>query len=433
MEEVYRNKVKNREDLTQLDRIESVLEELLNSCNSGTSMVKSAVKPEASPNLENARECNVPLSVKGDETMANRARLRVCVGYNDDMSPVIKSITANSELELADRIVRAVLSSERRKEFVKESDPQEQKKPEKPPLPTFREYAEEWLKLYKEGKLKPTTMGDYRMVLNAHLYPAWGDKRLDEITTRGIQEFLNSKKDKARKTIQDMIMLLRVILESALRDQLIDVNPASDRRLVNPSNRKTVREALPVEDVQDIIANLGKLETMDQRYMALAIFTGMRRGEIIGLRWEDMDLSANVLHVRRNVTFPKGDNRPYIGTPKTESGNRDVPIMSALLEYLKPVGKPNAYVVGDDVKPITFSIHRRMMERIRRTIDLHGASTHVFRHSFATMLNDAGASVKTIQSIIGQTDFKTTADRYCHARDIRKHEAVQGVDKLLCS
>ena len=167
--------------------------------------------------------------------------------------------------------------------------------------------------------------------------------------------------------------------------------------------------------------------------MALAIFTGMRRGEIIGLRWEDVDLSANVLHVRRNVTFPKGDNRPCIGTPKTESGNRDVPIMSALLEYLKPVGKPNAYVVGDDVKPITFSIHRRMMERIRRTIDLHGASTHVFRHSFATMLNDAGASVKTIQSIIGQTDFKTTADRYCHARDIRKHEAVQGVDKLLCS
>lgn len=60
---------------------------------------------------------------------------------------------------------------------------------------------------------------------------------------------------------------------------------------------------------------------MDQRYMALAIFTGMRRGEIIGLRWEDVDLSTNVLHVRRNVTYPKGDNRPCIGTPKTESGN----------------------------------------------------------------------------------------------------------------
>ena len=95
----------------------------------------------------------------------------------------------------------------------------------------------------------------------------------------------------------------------------------------------------------------------------------------------------------------------------------------------------NKTVEVDHIYPLALyaNIHRRMMERIRRTIDLHGASTHVFRHSFATMLNDAGASVKTIQSIIGQTDFKTTADRYCHARDIRKHEAVQGVDKLLCS
>ena len=104
--------------------------------------------------------------------------------------------------------------------------------------------------------------------------------------------------------------------------------------MVNPSNRKTVREALPVEDVEDIIANLGKLETMDQHYMALAIFTGMRRGEIIGLRWGDIDFENNILHIQWNVTFPKGINDPYIGTTKTESGVRDIPIMPMLLDYL---------------------------------------------------------------------------------------------------
>ena len=172
---------------------------------------------------------------------------------------------------------------------------------------------------------------------------------------------------------------------------------------------------------------------MDELAQALAPVDAMRRGEIIGLRWGDIDLEGNILRVRRNVTYPKGTNDPYIGTTKTESGVRDIPIMPMLLDYLKPGGEPDAYVVGEDKRPITFSIHRRMMERIRRTIDLHGACSHVFRHSFATMLNDAGASVKTIQSIIGQTDFKTTADRYCHARDNRKQEAVEGVDKLLCS
>ncbi len=70
---------------------------------------------------------------------------------------------------------------------------------------------------------------------------------------------------------------------------------------------------------------------------------------------------------------------------------------------------------------------------INRVINMHGATAHVFRHSFATMLNDAGASVKTIQSIIGQSDFKTTADRYCHARDSSKQEAVRDLTALLTS
>lgn len=385
--------------------------------------------------LENCTESEqTPLSYEGDETMANRQRIRVCVGYNDDGSPVIKHVTAKSELELADRVAKALLESERRSEFVDEQGrPKDDEAPEKPALPMFKEYAEEWFRVYKEGRVKPTTAGNYRTILEWHLYPAWGETRLDEITTKGIQEFLNTKKDKSHKTIQEILTLFKSILESAKQDRLIEFNPADDHRLMIPSTRKKVREALPMEAVQEIIANLDKLGTMDRRYMALAIFTGMRRGEIIGLKWGDIDLEENILHVRRNVTFPKGTNDPYIGTTKTESGVRDIPIMPMLLDYLTPGGEPDAYVVGDEKKPITFSIHRRMMERIRRTIDLHGASSHVFRHSFATMLNDAGASVKTIQSIIGQKDFKTTADRYCHARDNKKQEAVEGVDRLLCS
>lgn len=423
--------------MQQLDPGGKIISRYKQKAGEGESAVDTDTFLEVSSEqpLENCTEMEqVPLSEEGDETMATRQRLRVCVGYNDDGSPVIKHVTAKTEMELADRVAKALLDSERRGEFVKANEaPQAKEAPQKPALPMFKEYAEEWFRVYKEGRVKPTTAGNYRTILEWHLYPAWGEVRLDEITTKGIQEFLNTKKDKSHKTIQEILTMLKAVLESAKQDRLIDFNPADDHRLVIPSKRKKVREALPMEAVQDIIANLGKLETMDQRYMALAIFTGMRRGEIIGLRWGDIDLENNILHVQRNVTFPKGTNDPYIGTTKTESGVRDIPIMPMLLDYLKPGGEPDAYVVGDEKKPITFSIHRRMMERIRRTIDLHGACSHVFRHSFATMLNDAGASVKTIQSIIGQKDFKTTADRYCHPRDNRKQEAVEGVDKLLCS
>ena len=89
--------------------------------------------------------------------------------------------------------------------------------------------------------------------------------------------------------------------------------------------------------------------------------------------------------------------------------------------------------MGEGKNPVTMSINRRRMERINRVINLHGATPHVFRHSFATMLNDSGASIKTIQSIIGQSDFKTTADRYCYTRDSSKQKAVRDLNELLSS
>ena len=94
--------------------------------------------------LENCTEVEqMPLSEEGDETMATRQRLRVCVGYNDDGSPVIKHVTAKTELELADRVAKALLDSERRGEFVKANEATQAKEAQqKPMLPMFKEYAE---------------------------------------------------------------------------------------------------------------------------------------------------------------------------------------------------------------------------------------------------------------------------------------------------
>lgn len=409
----------------RLRLIERHLSSVMAICAARANVVQSmSGSPEF---LENCTgDTQMPLPEEGELTMVKH-RARVCVGFNDDGSPVVQQVSGRTEIDLSDNIVRAILKSARRNEFVIGEamlpSPKEQ-------APRFRDYAEDWLATYKAGKIKPTTLGGYRTVLNAHLYKRWGDTPIDRITTKDIQEFLNSRKDRARKTLQDILMLLKAILESARQDGLIDRNPADDRRLTNPSHRKTVRNALPVEDVRDIIAHLDVLDNIDdRRFQALLIFTGMRRGEVLGLRWEDIELYKGVIHVRRNVTYPKGVNGPHIGTPKTESGVRDIPIMPALLDYLKPLGT-EGFVLGGD-RPTTLSMHRRRMERIRRAMDMHGACPHVFRHSYATMLYDVGADVKTIQAIIGQTDFKTTADRYCHPRDSKKQAAVQGVRELL--
>ena len=183
--------------------------------------------------------------------------------------------------------------------------------------------------------------------------------------------------------------------------------------------------------MKDIITNLGLLTNEDdRRFQALLIFTGMQRGEVLGLKWEDIDFANGVIHVQRNVTYPRGRNNPLIGTTKTVNGVRDIPILPMLLDYLSPMGT-TGYIVGSSETPNTLSIVRRRNERINRLIDLHGATPHIFRHSFATMLYDAGTDIKTIQSIMGQSDYKTTADRYCHPRDDRKRTAVDSVNAML--
>lgn len=378
-------------------------------------------------NLENCTSyIQTPLQTEGELAMANN-RMRVCVGFNDDGTPIVKRIVGDTELQLADNAVRAILQSERRSEFVKD----ENDAAIKVDVPTFKEYAEMWINTYKKERIKATTLGGYRTILESHLYPSFGDEKITDITTRLIQEMLNSKSQKSRKTLQDIMILLRAILDSAQKDGIIPNNPADDKRITIPSTKKTTRNALEVNDIKDIISSLAKLPNPDdRRYQALLIFTGMRRGEVLALKWDDIDLANNVINVRRNVTYPRGCNNPHIGTTKTESGVREIPIIPQLLDFLKPLGA-TGYIIGDGQTPNTLSVVRRRNERISRMIDMHGATPHVFRHSFGTMLYDAGASIKDIQSILGQTDYKTTADRYLHPRDESKRNAVKAVNQML--
>ena len=119
-----------------------------------------------------------PLLTEGECDMAKH-RMRTCIGYNADGTPMIKQISGDSELELADKIVNAILSSSRRQEFIGTTSIKIVQS-----APLFKKYADEWLETYKIGKCKPTTISGYHSILNQYLYPEFGNLPIDQFSAK---------------------------------------------------------------------------------------------------------------------------------------------------------------------------------------------------------------------------------------------------------
>lgn len=301
--------------------------------------------------------------------------------------------------------------------------------PPKRTTPTLQEYGDKWYRLYHVKKVKWNTAQNTRIYLDKHIYPLIGEKHLDEITFDDIQSVFNSMDNLARSTVEKVQIVLNQIMKNAIEDGYIEKNVMSSSRYVL-SKKVKQREALSVSSAQDVIQQLNALEPNDKVLMALIIFTGLRRGEILALTWEDIDFENKVIHVKHSVTFK--NNQPIICGTKSKSGVRDVPIIKELKEILDVEEEKHGYIIKNhklpDV-PITEKTYQRAWERIKKTINLHNATAHVFRHTFATMM-EPHTDIKTLQTIMGHADIQTTMNRYTHKID-KNIQALAEIDSFV--
>ena len=342
------------------------------------------------------------LSERTDEMSERR---RVIISWNDDKSPVYRQLRAATTDEMNDRIVKAYIDSGRIWEFMDRPFPAASG----PSDVTLKEYSAAWLN--RKRKLKQTTRINYKKFLDEYINPTLGHKRISEITVDDVQAMLDKYKHLSRKTLHDARMILHQILRYAISDGIITRNPCESADIDIPSDKVTEREALPLEQFKDILANMPKLAPQDRRYLALIMYTGMRRGEALGLRWEDIDMDAKYLSIRRNVIHPQ-QNTPIITTPKTKAGRRSIPMDEYLIEALKPFGT-EGYVVGGE-SPLTLSAFRAMNVRINAAIDMHGATAHTLRHSYLTYAVGETTDFKTVQGISGHADLSVLLNKYAH-------------------
>ena len=289
-------------------------------------------------------------------------------------------------------------------------------------IPTFREYVREWYELYKKPKHRPATLQTYRCILDKHIIPYFEGMTFEQITTAEVQRFINTKDGISQSSARQMKILLHEICVSAVEDGYMVKDPTTSTRITLPTKKKT-REALDTECFAEIISSLSRLREQDAILVALLCLTGMRRGEVLGLRWED--IGGGMIHIRRAVTYSR--NQPVIGLPKSRTGDRYIPITDTLKTYLEG---GTGYIIGGGERPITESTFDRTWQRISRTINLYGATPHILRHTYLTLLATTGINIKTIQAIAGHSDIQITMNRYVHSRHEKIREAGKEFDRL---
>lgn len=258
--------------------------------------------------------------------------------------------------------------------------------------PTFKECFERWITALEGKKRAPTTIAGYRARAKSRVIPFFGHMPIGDIKPEKIQEFFNEIGELSKSMSVQCRAILKGVFEYAEMNDLIQKSPM--RYHYDLSKKVGRKVVLQDEDFLEVICGLDKLKSgfiKDYLYASILTHTELRKGEILGLQWQDIDFDANIIHIERAVKYPDGQNDPIIGAPKDNSKGTE-PLFDMLAQRLKPYkGKDGEFIIcysdKETTRPITFSIHRKMMSRIRKAIDLKGATSHSFRSSYATMLN----------------------------------------------
>ena len=228
-------------------------------------------------------------------------------------------------------------------------------------------------------------------------------------------------------TVRNVLMPLRVIYRRAIEDGDLAVNPTGHLRLPAVRGRRE-RIASP-EEAKRLLA---ALPDRDRALWATALYAGLRRGELMGLRWEDIDLATGVIHVER--AYDEKD-RVHI-EPKSQAGRRTVPIVGALRDQLVAhktrEARDGGLVFGaaEDKPFVTSNVWRRAQVAWRRA-GLDPIGLHEARHTFASTLIAAGVNAKAITTYMGHSSIQTTYDLYGKLMPGSEAEAAALVDAYL--
>ena len=303
---------------------------------------------------------------------------------------------------------------------------------------TVGEFLDVWLEDGARPTVKPSTLEGYERALRLHIKPHLGHMRLRELTPYHVQRWLNILSDggMATSTIRVQLAILRRALGQGESWGMVPRNVA--RLIDGPTIHREERVVLDASDARRLLD-----QVRGDRYEALwliALSTGARQGEILGLRWIDIDLDAGLIHIRQALI--KRTGAIVFGPPKTAAGARSIPITKSSIEMLRShrerqdSERENSSDWEDyglvfpssRGTPLDHGRVRTMLHRHLEAAGLKRMRFHDLRHSCATLLLAQGVDLKTISAILGHASIAITANLYAQVLPDLKADAAQRLE-----